>query len=183
MEAFLHFCVNHLPPPLRKLYDRFEELIVYIYYGVLTTIVNLIVQFAVQFGVDMADMSALEFTIFGKLVTQANIKSFIATSVAWLVAVFFAFYVNKKFVFKSRTVSGKQLAWEMWTFISARILSYFMEVGIMQIGVKFYSDGENITNIWLYALFKFTAQVVVTLTNYFISKLIVFRKKGDAVQE
>lgn len=177
MEAFLQFVVRHLPPPLRKLYDRFEELIVYIYYGVLTTLVNLAVQFAVQFAVDMADMSALEFTLFGKLVTQANIKSFIATSLAWLAAVFFAFYVNKKYVFKSRTESGRQLAWEMWTFVSARILSYFMEVGIMQIGVQFYSDGENITNFWLYALFKFAAQVVVTLANYFISKLIVFRNK------
>jgi putative flippase GtrA len=179
MEAFLHFCVKLLPKPLRRLYDRFEELIVYIYYGVLTTILNLVVQFAAQFGLDMVNMSALEFTLFGNTVTQANIKTFLATSIAWLVAVFFAFYVNKKYVFRSVTTSKAQLAREMGTFISARIASYFMEVGIMQLGVPLYSDGVDVTNIWVYAIFKFTAQVVVTLANYFFSKIFVFRKQKN----
>lgn len=180
MEAFLHFCVKLLPKPLRKLYDRFEELAVYVYYGLLTTILNMIVQFAAQFCADRTDMSPLEFEIFGKLVTQANIKSFIATSIAWLAAVCFAFYVNKKYVFKSVTESKGQLVREMGTFVSARIVSYFMEVGIMQIGVLFYSDGEVITSMWLYAVFKFTAQVVVTLANYFFSKIFIFRNKKKA---
>ncbi len=168
MEAFLHFCVKLLPKPLKKLYDKFEELIVYIYYGVLTTIVNTVVQFALEFGllalVDWSD----------------RVENFIATTGAWLVAVFFAFYVNKKFVFKSETASGKQLVWELWTFVSARILSYFMSVGIMQIGVALYIQEDGSKNFWIYALFYFAQQVVVTLVNYFISKLIVFRKKKEA---
>jgi putative flippase GtrA len=67
----------------------------------------------------------------------------------------------------------------MGTFISARIASYFMEVGIMQLGVPLYSDGVDVTNIWVYAIFKFTAQVVVTLANYFFSKIFVFRKQKN----
>ena len=43
-DKILQFFVKLLPAPLKKLYDKFEELIIYIYYGVLTTILNLIVQ-------------------------------------------------------------------------------------------------------------------------------------------
>ena len=48
----------------------------------------------------------------------------------------------------------------------------------MLVGSFFYHDAETDTdNFWIFTLFKFIAQVVVTLSNYFISKLIVFRKK------
>ena len=168
-DKILQFFVKLLPGPLRKLYDRFEELIVYVYYGVLTTILNMLVQFAMQFGV------------LALVTWDPRLENFLATSVAWLVAVVFAFYVNKKYVFKSVTTSTKQLLFEMGTFVSARLLSYFMEVGIMQIGVPLYHDYATDTDDPLvYGIFKFCAQVVVTLANYFFSKLIIFRKKKDA---
>lgn len=167
-EKILQLFVKLLPAPLKKLYDKFEELIVYIYYGLLTTILNMIVQFAMQYGA----MALVRW--------NPRVENFLSTSVAWCVAVVFAFYVNKKYVFKSVTTSGRQLMFELWTFISARLLSYFMEVGIMQLGVPLYHVEETDTDIvWIYAVFKFTAQVVVTLANYFFSKLIVFRKKKE----
>lgn len=171
-DKILQFFVKLLPKPLRKLYDKFEELIVYIYYGLLTTIVNLIVQFVMQYGAM-------------KLVTwNPRVENFVSTWTAWLVAVFFAFYVNKKYVFKSVTQSKKQLWFELWTFISARLASFFMEAAIMQIGVPFYHVDETDTDIfWIYFIFKFTAQVVVTLANYFFSKLIIFRKKKQIPTE
>ncbi len=167
-EKILQFFVNLLPKPLRKLYDKYEELVVYIYYGVLTTIVNLIVQFGVQYG------------ILNLVKWDAHLENLIATVSAWLIAVFFAFYVNKKYVFRSVTENKKQLFYEMWTFISARLASLAMEAAIMQIGVGFYHDEETDTdNKLTYLIFKFIAQVVVTLTNYFISKFIVFKKKKN----
>lgn len=171
-EKILHFFVKLLPKPLKKIYDRFEELIVYIYYGVWTTIVNLLVQFVVQFSV-MAHVN-----------WNPNLESWISTSTAWLVAVFFAFYVNKKYVFKSVTETRKQFWFEMRTFISARIVSYLMETGIMQIGVAFYHDDATDTDtFWIYFIFKLIAQVVVTLANYFFSKLVIFKKKKTDIQE
>ncbi len=165
-DKILQFFVNLLPAPLKKLYDKFEELIVYVYYGVLTTIVNLIVQFGVQYGL----MSLVRW--------DAHLESLISTVTAWIVAVIFAFYVNKKYVFKSVTENQKQLWFEMWTFISARLASLAMEAVIMQIGVNFYHDDATDTDtFWIYFIFKFTAQVVVTLTNYFLSKFIIFKKK------
>ncbi len=166
MEAFLHFCVRLLPKPLKKLYDRFEELIVYIYYGVLTTIVNTIVQFGVEFGLlALVDWSP-------------NIENFISTTTAWLVAVFFAFYVNKVYVFKNEAKDFRQLMWQFWTFISGRLVTWGMTVLIMQFATLFYVREDGSKNIWIYALFYFLQQVIITLSNYFISKLIVFRGKS-----
>ncbi len=166
MEAFLHFCVKLLPKPLKKLYDRFEELIVYIYYGVLTTIVNTIVQFGMEFGL-------LALTPW-----SANVENFISTTSAWLVAVVFAFYVNKVFVFKSEAKEFKKLMWEFWTFISGRLVTWGMTVLIMQFATLFYVREDGSKNIWVYAVFYFLQQVIITLSNYFISKLIVFRNKN-----
>ncbi|MBR7085793.1 MAG: GtrA family protein [Oscillospiraceae bacterium] len=163
-EKILQFFVRLLPEPLKKLYDKFEELIVYIYYGVLTTIVNTIVQFGVEFG------------LLERVSWSPRIENFLSTSIAWTAAVIFAFYVNKKYVFKSKTESTKQLIWELWTFLSARLLSGVMQVGIMQLGVPLYMKGEE-KIFWIYFLFFFIQQVVVTLANYFLSKFIIFRKK------
>lgn len=179
-DKILLFFVKLLPKPLRKLYDKYEELIVYIYYGLLTTLLNLIVQGIAQAILNPLPISGLNIqnALFTIAWDPAAVKTTIATAIAWTVAVIFAFYVNKKYVFKSVTQSGKQLMYEFWTFVSARIASLFMEMVIMNIGAHFYSsDGETVDNHLMYWVFKFTAQVVVTLANYFFSKLIVFRKK------
>ncbi|MBP0972537.1 MAG: GtrA family protein [Oscillospiraceae bacterium] len=187
-DKILQFFVKLLPAPLKKLYDKYEELIIYIYYGLLTTILNLIVQGVAQMILNPLPISGLTIPGFwgweGLVWDAAAVKTTIATAIAWTVAVIFAFYVNKKYVFKSVTKSFKQLMYEFWTFISARIASLFMEMVIMNIGAHFYStDGETVDNLLMYWIFKFTAQVVVTLANYFFSKLVVFRKKKDKPAE
>ncbi len=167
-DKILQFFVKLLPAPLKKLYDKYEELIVYVYYGLLTTILNMLVQFVMQFAV------------MNLVVWDAKLETTISTSVAWLVAVVFAFYVNKRYVFKSESKETKTLAWEFLPFVGARALSYFMELGIMVVGTYFYHDTVTDTDIvWIYVIFKFAAQVIVTLANYFFSKLIVFRKKKE----
>lgn len=165
-DKILQFFVKLLPASLKKLYDKHEELIVYIYYGLLTTILNMIVQFVMQFAV----MNLVSW--------DPKLETTIATSTAWVVAVIFAFYVNKRYVFKSESKAAGTLLYEFLTFVGARVLSYFMELGIMIAGTFFYHDNVTDTdNPWIYAIFKFIAMVIVTLANYFFSKLIVFRKK------
>ncbi len=180
-DKILQFFVKLLPAPLKKLYDKFEELIIYVYYGVLTTLLNLIVQYVSQ---KILDPLNLAFFTFGGRFDEINVKTTIATSIAWLVALIFAFYVNKKYVFRSVTTSKQQLWHEVWTFVSARIGSFLLEQVIMNIGANFYSeDGETVTNMLMYWVFKFMAQVVVTLANYFFSKLVVFKKKDNSEKE
>ncbi len=166
-DKILQFFVKLLPKPLKKLYDKYEELIVYVYYGLLTTILNMLVQFVMQFAV------------MKLVVWDAKLETTISTSVAWLVAVVFAFYVNKRYVFKSESRETGTLAWEFLTFIGARVLSYFMELGIMIVGTYFYHDTVTTIEVIYYIIFKFAAQVIVTLANYFFSKLVVFRNKKE----
>ncbi len=174
-EALLQFFVRLLPKPLKAIYDRYEEQIVYIYYGVLTTVVNTIVQFG------------MEFVLLAHVNWSPRVENFLSTAVAWIAAVMFAFYVNKKYVFKSKTNSTKQLMWELWTFISARLLSGAMQIGIMQLGVPLYMKDPNGNGeekiLWIYLIFFFVQQVLVTLANYFLSKFIIFNKKNSAPDE
>lgn len=139
---------------MRKIFDlleKYRELIQYGFWGVMTTLVNYAVYFACT-----------------KL---ADIDYLISNVIAWGVAVLFAFVVNKVFVFQSKAWSGKALVWEFGSFVSARVLSGVMETGLLWLFVEqmHFSD----------SLIKIVAGVLVVIINYFFSKLVIFRKKGE----
>jgi len=58
-----------------------------------------------------------------------------------------------------------------------------MQVAIMQVGVPLYIQDDGQKNVWIYAIFYFIQQVVVTLANYFLSKFIIFKKKKSDESE
>ncbi|MDR2558154.1 MAG: GtrA family protein [Oscillospiraceae bacterium] len=94
-----------------KIFKKHRELALYIFFGGLTTLVSI----AVQFGADYLG---------------ANIAA--ATTLAWICAVTFAFIVNKTFVFKSKSHWLRQAA----TFCGARLSTYFLELGFMLVTVE-----------------------------------------------
>ena len=117
LNKLLYFFVNLLPKSLRKIFDRYEEQIVYIYYGVLTTLVNLIVQYGVQFG------------ILSQVPWNEQFEVTLSTDIAWCVAVVFGFYVNKRYVFKSKTMEKKGLAWGFLSFTGGRACGEWHHAG------------------------------------------------------
>lgn len=135
----------------KKLYYKYESMILYVFFGGLTTLINFAVHFSARFlG---ADVPA-------------------ATTVAWFCAVLFAYFTNRKWVFKSRTTGFGAFIKEMASFFGARIFSYLVEVAIMTAFVKWLGFNE--------LLIKIAANVVVLILNYILSKWIVFRKKEPA---
>ena len=157
---------------LQKLVNK--ETVTYIFFGVCTTVVNLI-------AFKLLDM------IFGDelyLVTNA---------VAWILAVAFAFITNKLFVFESKSFGASVLKKEIPTFLGARILSFFIEEGGLYLFVDILGfDKYGVSLVWLNQgenagdlvvggkmLSKLISAVVVVILNYFFSKLIVFRKKAE----
>lgn len=152
MERFLRWIVSHLPASLQKLYDRFEDLILYVVFGALTTLVSFITQFIPAYFLG----SGAGATIF-------------CTTFSWICSVTFAFFTNKRYVFKSKTRTRREFWGEVVSFYSARLVSYFLELGIMLVFAT-----------WLelnYYAVKICAQVVIMLCNYLFSKLVVFRHK------
>lgn len=131
------------------LVKKYWDIITYLIFGVLTTVVNYMVY-----------LPAYNFL---------GLSASVSNMLSWAVAVAFAYLTNKPFVFKSHDWSRKTVIPELTKFVSCRIASGAMETIILLLAVDLL--GWN-GNIW-----KLVTQVMVVILNYVFSKLIVFRKK------
>ena len=141
--------MEKLKTMIRTLWEKYSDAIPYLFFGVLTTVVNYLVYIPVY---NLAGLSA----------TVSNM-------VAWVVAVAFAFLTNKPFVFKSHDWSWKVLGPELAKFVGCRIGSGLAETVIIFVAVDLLQGNGN--------LWKLLTSVLVVILNYFGSKLLVFRKK------
>ncbi len=132
---------------IRGLLNKYRSFILYADFGVLTTIVNMVVYY-------------LCFNIMG----IPNVPS---TIIAWVMAVSFAFITNKLWVFDSKSFSAKTLKHEIPTFFGARIATGLLDVGIMYLAV-------DVLN-WNSTLWKLISNILVIILNYIASKLIIFK--------
>ena len=162
-----------------KLIDKFftREIVSYIFFGVLTTAVNLIAFYlfkklfiaigwtgALNTLLSSAGWDkALEFLSDGSDYLDAN-------TIAWVVGVIFAFFTNKLFVFESKSWSPSVAGKEFLGFVGARILSFFAESFLMFVLVTVLSQNE--------ILAKILVGIVVIIMNYVFSKLFIFKKKN-----
>jgi len=133
-----------------ELYKKHEEIINYLIVGGLTTVVSLASYYLCVLTI-LNPKDALELQI-------ANI-------ISWICAVTFAYVTNRKFVFKSKS---KDIKREVISFTSARIVTLIMDMVIMWLMVTLMNFNDKIA--------KLIVQVVVTIGNYLLSKLFVFKK-------
>lgn len=124
-----------------------NEVISYLIFGVLTTVINIIV--------------------FDLLCSTT--PYLIANVIAWFLSVLFAFVTNKAFVFRSKTKGMKDYLMEALKFFSSRIVTLVIESVILFIFIQCLQ--------WNEMFVKIIAQVLVIVLNYILSKLIVFVKK------
>ncbi|NMD68804.1 GtrA family protein [Bacillus sp. DNRA2] len=125
-----------------------KEMISYLVYGVLTTVVNIV-----------------SYWIFTELF---YVDYRVSTSIAWLFSVIFAFITNKMFVFNSKGFDLNTMVREFMSFMFFRILSYLIDLGMMIALVEWVQMNDMIA--------KILANVVVVIINYVASKYIIFRK-------
>ena len=133
-----------------KLYRKYEEIINYLIIGGLTTVVSLITYYSLVYTVLNAN-NAIQLQI-------ANVLS-------WIVSVTFAYFTNRKFVFKSNNKNKLQ---EARDFFASRILTLLIDMFLMFVFVTLLSFNDRII--------KVIVQVVVIVINYILSKFIVFKK-------
>ncbi len=136
------------------IYHKYEEIINYLIVGGLTTVVSV----AVKFG--------LLFTI---LDAKKELELQIAVIISWICAVAFAYVANRIFVFKSKS---KNYFKEISTFVGGRVVTLLMDMFIMWFFVNFLNLNSK---TWV-VISTLIAQVVVTVANYILSKLFVFKK-------
>lgn len=125
------------------------EMILYIVFGVGTTLINI---GAFQLANGPMGWSWQAANIF-----------------AWVLAVIFAFFTNKLFVFKSKSFDSSVLWKEFVGFIGARLLSLGVDYLCMWLLIEVCG--------WNELLSKVADNVIVVAINYVLSKLIIFKKK------
>lgn len=135
---------------IKKLCDMIKkhwEVLSYLFFGGLTTLVNWVVYFP--------------------LTEWLELSASLGTAIAWVVAVLFAFLTNKPFVFRSHDWSIPVVVPELLKFVGCRVGSGVAELLIMLLTVDILG--------WNNLLMKILASIIVVILNYMGSKLLVFR--------
>ena len=133
---------------IKKLINK--EIILYVIFGVLTTIVNLIAYY-----------------LFSNII---NINYLISNAIAWIISVVFAYITNKDLVFHSEADSFKERIIEFCKFMLGRAFTMVVEfVGGL---ILFELPIPNIIT-------KMGLTIIVIILNFFISKFFAFKSKKD----
>lgn len=132
---------------LLNVYTKYKEVILYLVFGVLTTIVSFV---SYYFCSDILQIHYL-----------------ISNIISWVLAVAFAYVTNRIWVFESKSDNLSEVLKEMFTFVNCRLLSGVIDMGVMFLLV----DALHLND--LYA--KLFTQVIVVVLNYIFSKLIIFK--------
>ena len=137
-----------------ELYNKYREIINYIFFGGCTTIVS--------------------WVTYGLFVGTLAMPLMSGKILSWICAVTFAFITNKIWVFQSRSMDGKTLLRESVEFFASRVATGVVEVLGLPLLMKAGLDAS-----W-FGVEGFAANVVVTIVvivlNYIVSKFLVFRK-------
>ena len=133
---------------IRDLVKKHWDIITYLFFGVLTTVIN--------------------YLVYLPIYNLLGLSAAISNGIAWAVAVAFAYLTNKPFVFKSNDWSRETVIPELTKFVGCGVASGLAETLILFLVVDLL--GWN-GNIW-----KLVTNVLVVIMNYFGSKLVVFKK-------
>lgn len=150
---------------IKKFLKKYREIISYVFFGALTTVVNLIC-----------------FRIFDLILGQE--KYLVTNVISWTAAVIFAYITNKLWVFESKSRNSKVIIREIVSFFGARLFSLAVEeaglwlmIDVGKMGLsEFRIIGMDIDGNMIA---KLIMQVVVVILNYVFSKFIIFAKKRD----
>ena len=128
---------------------KYKEIIMYLIFGVLTTLVSLATYYLLTISL-LNPNKAIELQI-------ANI-------ISWIISVTFAYFTNRKYVFESKNKSRLK---EASKFYISRILTLILDMLIMFIGTTILQFNDRII--------KLIAQIIIIVSNYLLSKLFIFK--------
>ena len=135
---------------LFKLYKKYEEIINYIIVGVLTTVVSWLAYAVCKLFMDVDNAFQMQLAVI----------------IRWIAGVVFAYFTNRKYVFKSKNTN---MIKEAFDFTTSRLVTLFLDMLVMWLLPTVLG-----VNDWIST---FVSAVLVTVTNYIFSKFLVFNKK------
>lgn len=138
-----------------ELFFKYKEVILYLVFGGLTTLVNIVCYAVCAKGFHMGTL--------------------VSNGIAWVLSVLFAYITNKLFVFESKTNNWREAMREFVSFIACRAGTGALDMGVMYVTV-------DILN-WYDVLMKIVSNIIVIILNFVFSKLLIFQKKEENVKE
>lgn len=136
---------------IKGLMKKYEEMIAYLIVGVMTTLVS------------WGAMFLASWLLFGNPLHPTPFENVVMSAVNWVAGVTFAYFTNRRFVFKSH----EPMLQEIPKFILSRVSTLILDLVVRQIfgvmGINTY-------------ITTFVSAVLVFIGNYVMSKLLVFRK-------
>ena len=158
-----------------------REVSLYFLFGIITSVLAFLTYLAV-FGVaehwlhiSMADKTTLAYTV----------TYITAQALQWLVALLTCFYTNRKWVF-TEADHGKGTLWhQLWLFSGSRVFTFFLDLAatygfIHLLSLWLTPDNSPVllgvkldAELWA----KVMVSALVIAANYYLSKLLVFKKK------
>jgi len=125
-----------------------KEVILYIIFGVLTTIVNLVV--------------------FYLLTTFTSLDENLSNIIAIITCVLFSYFTNRKFVFNSTANTFKEKFQEFYKFMLGRAFTMVIEAVGFYLLFSIIGIQEMISKVLI--------SIIVIILNFFISKFFAFKK-------
>lgn len=131
------------------LFAKYKDIIPYAFFGVLTTVVNMVVYWVAAHPLGLSVM--------------------VSTVIAWIAAVLFAYVTNRKWVFHSQAQGTKEIVQEIVSFFACRLATGVVDWACMFIFVDLLHFND--------VIIKAAANVLVIILNYVASKLVIFKHK------
>lgn len=137
---------------IKNIYLKNKEIINYLIFGILTTIINLITYYILLLTI-LNPNNPIELQ-------SANI-------IAWITSVTFSYITNKKYVFNT---TNTKILKEIFKFYTSRLTTLFIEIILMHILVTILKLNDKII--------KLLISIIIILLNYILNKLLVFKKEN-----
>jgi putative flippase GtrA len=139
---------------MKKAFQKYREIILYIFFGGCTTIVNVILYYICS--------RWLYLSVVG------------STLLAWWISVLFAYITNRILVFRSHNKEARAILFEFAFFFVCRLLTGFLDILIMYLFVDRLG--------WQDLIMKLLSNFIVIITNYIASRLFIFKKHSNRRQ-
>lgn len=132
--------------------NKFKEIVKYVFWGGITTIVN--------------------WVVYALLTMCFQIMPVISNIVAWIISVIVAYFSNKIYVFKN---NNEKSGIQFFAFLSSRLFTGIIETAGLPILIKALSL-DPFLGIKSFGE-KLIISILVVIINYILSKYIIFREK------
>ena len=142
---------------IKNKYLKYKEIIIYLIFGILTTIISLLTYYL------------LTYTILNP---EIPLELQIANIISWITCVTFAYITNRKYVFNSQ---NKNIIKEIIKFYTSRLSTLFLDMLFMYIFVTKLNLNDKIIKIII--------NIIIIILNYILSKILVFKPKENQLNK